>query len=213
MPEVESMDDSLIFSETLEAINSLKNKKSPGTDGIPGEVLKSGGTALHHELHQLILSIWVAEEVPQQWKNARIISIYKRKGDRATCGNSRGISLLSVAGKVLAKLLLGRLNKNIVDRVCPESQCGFRRERGTVDMVFVVRQLQEKRREQNRNMCIAFIDLTKAFDTVDRDLFWIVMRRFGCPRKFVAIVRAFHTNMEASVVVGGDETEHFAVQV
>ena len=213
MPEVESMDDPPTFSETLEAINSLRNKKSPGTDGIPGEVLKSGGAALHHELHQLILSIWVAEEVPQQWKNARIISIYKRKGDRATCGNSRGISLLSVAGKVLAKLLLGRLNKNIVDRVCPESQCGFRRERGTVDMVFVARQLQEKCREQNRNMCMAFIDLTKAFDTVDRDLLWRVMRRFGCPRKFVAIVRAFHTNMEASVVVGGDETEHFAVQV
>ena len=114
------------FSETLEAINSLRNKKSPGTDGLPGEVLKSGGAALHHELHQLNLSIWVAEEVPPQWKNVRIISIYKRKGDRPTCGNSRWISLLSVAGKVLAKLLLGRLNKNIVGRVCPESQCGFR---------------------------------------------------------------------------------------
>ena len=207
------MDTPATFAETLQAISSLKNNKSPGTDGIPGEVLKNGGTALHHEVHQLILSIWEAEDVPQQWKDARIISIYKRKGDRATCGNSRGISLLSVAGKVLAKILLARLNTNIVDKACPESQCGFRRGRGTVDMVFVARQLQEKCREQHRNMCMAFIDLTKAFDTIDRDLLWRVMRRFGCPRKFVAIVRAFHTNMQASVVVGGDETESFAVQV
>ena len=51
-----------------------------------------------------------------------------------------------------AKILLTRLNKYIVDRVCPESQCGFRREHGTVDMVFMPRQLQEKCREQNRNM-------------------------------------------------------------
>ena len=148
------MDAFPTFEEMLLAINSLKNNKSPGIDGIPGEILKHGGGSLHHQLYQLITAIWETEEVPQQWRDSRIISIYKKKGDRATCGNSRGISLLSVAGKVLAKVLLTRLNKSIVDEVCPESQCGFRRERGTVDMIFVARQLQEKCREQNRNMCI-----------------------------------------------------------
>ena len=60
---------------------------------------------------------------------------------------------------------------------------------------------------------MAFIDLTKAFDTIDRDMLWDVMRKFGCPRKFVAIVKAFHTNMKASVVIGGNETETFPMQV
>ena len=213
IPEVSSMEVPPTLDELLLAINSLKNNKSPGTDGIPGEVLKYGGATLHHRLHQLISAVWEAEEVPQQWKDSRIISIYKKKGDRATCGNSRGISLLSVAGKVLAKILLARLNKSIVDKVCPESQCGFRRERSTVDMIFVARQLQEKCREQNRDMCMAFIDLTKAFDTIDRNLLWSVMRKFGCPRKFVAIVRTFHSNMKASVMIGGDETDNFPVNV
>ena len=149
--------------------------------------------------------------VPQQWKDAKIISIYKSKGDSAVCGNSRGISLLSVAGKVLAKILLSRLNSSIVDEICPESQCGFRRERGTVDMIFVTRQLQEKCREQNRDLCMAFIDLAKAFDTVNRDFLWRVMRKFGCPRKFTAIVQAFHSDMKASVAIGGEETESFGV--
>ena len=145
------MDTLPTFDEMLLAINGLKNNKSPGIDGVPGEILKNGGTALHHELHPLIRAVWEAEEIPQQWKDARIVSIYKRKGDRAICGNSRGISLLSVAGKILAKVLLTRLNMYIVDRVCPESQCGFRRERGTVDLVFVGDN-SRKCREQNRNM-------------------------------------------------------------
>ena len=112
LPEVTDMDTPPTYEETLQAINSLKNKKSPGPDGVPGEVLRHGGTELHQKLYQLITAVWEAEDVPQQWKDARIVSIYKRKGDRATCGNSRGISLLSVAGKVLAKILLTRLNGN-----------------------------------------------------------------------------------------------------
>ena len=59
------------------------------------------------------------------------------------CGNSRGISLLSVPGKVLAGVMLRRLLTHIVDIVMPESQCGFRRGRGTIDMMFVARPLQE----------------------------------------------------------------------
>ena len=47
----------------------------------------------------------------------------------------------------------------------PESQCGFRSNRGTVDMIFVLRQIQEKCREQNMGLYAVFVDLTKAFDS------------------------------------------------
>ena len=61
-------------------------------------------------------------------KNANIILACKQKGDRAECGNSRSISLLSVAGKVLAKIMLTGLLEHVVDLVLPESQCGLRRD-------------------------------------------------------------------------------------
>ena len=77
------------------------------------------------------------------------MTVYKRKCDKALCGNSRGISLLSVAGKVLAHMMLRRLLTHVVDIVMPESQYGFRRGRGTTDMIFVARLLQEKCREQH----------------------------------------------------------------
>ena len=75
-------------------------------------------------------------------ENANIIHLYKQKGDRAERGNSRGISLLSVAGKVLAKIMLTRLFEHVVYLVLPESQCGFRRGRSTIDLIFVARKLQ-----------------------------------------------------------------------
>lgn len=210
-PEITEMDLCPTFDEVQTAIKGLKENKSPGVDGIQCELIKHGGELLQQRLHHLICLIWETEQIPQQWKDAKIISLYKNKGECSVCGNSRGISLLSVAGKVLAKILLSRLNGNIVDEVCPESQCGFRRERGTIDMIFVTRQLQEKCREQNRDLCMAFIDLAKAFDTVNRDFLWRVMRKFGCPRKFTAIVEAFHSDMRATVAIGGEETESFGV--
>ena len=79
-------------------------------------------------------------------------------------------------------------------------------------MIFVARQLQEKCREQRMDLCMAFIDLSKAFDTVNRELLWEIMRRSGCPNKFTNIVRAFHDQMRATVAIGGEETEPFNVE-
>ena len=78
----------------------------------------------------------------QDFKDASIIHLYKRKGNPQVCDNHRGISL-SIAGKVLAKILLNRLNA-LLDKagLIPESQCGFRKDRGTIDMIFTARQLQ-----------------------------------------------------------------------
>jgi len=73
-----------------------------------------------------------------------MVTVYKRKGDKSDCGNSRGTSLLSVAGKVLARVMLQRLLTQVAETVLSESQCGFRRDRSTIDMIFVARMLQEK---------------------------------------------------------------------
>ena len=62
------------------------------------------------------------------------------------------------------------LLEHVVDLVLPESQCGFRRGHSTIDLIFVARQLQEKCREQHQDLYLAFVDLTTAFDTVNRDL-------------------------------------------
>jgi len=124
------------------------------------------------------VTCWSSRTVPQEFKDVLIVHIFKRKGDRSV-----GISLLSIPGKILARIILNRLTKHVSDNnILPESQCGFRSGRGTMDMIFTAgQQLQEKCREQQRELYAVFIDLTKAFDSVDRSALWEVLLRIGCP--------------------------------
>ena len=213
LPIIPKLDDPPSFDEVERAILRLKDNKAAGPDNIPPEVIKYSGCALHRRLHNFVLDCWSAKCLPQQCKNANIILVHKQKGDRAECGNSRGISFLPVAGKVLAKIMLTRLFEHVVDLVLPESQCGFRRGRSTIDMIFVARQMQEKCREQHQDLFLAFVDLTKAFDTVNRDLLWNILRKFGCPPTFIAILQQFHTGMCAQVVMAGSQSSSFPVEV
>ena len=96
------------------------------------------------KLTQLFQSIWREEKVPQQFKDVSIVQIYKRKGNRQSCDNHRGISLLCIAGNILARVLLNRLLHHLEQGHLPESQCGFHAERGISYMIFPARQLWEK---------------------------------------------------------------------
>ncbi|XP_041934160.1 uncharacterized protein LOC121696990 [Alosa sapidissima] len=213
MPQMRHLDSPPDFGETSKAIRSLKNNKSPGPDGIPAEVFKHGGYLLTRRLHLLITKIWQSENVPQDWKDANIIILYKQKGDRADCGNSRGISLLSTAGKVLAKIMLSQLVEYISELTLPETQCGFRKCRSTTDMIFALRQLLEKSREQRRDLYITFIDLSKAFDTINHDMLWEQLAKLGVPPKFLSILQQLHDGMQARVVMGGLQSDPFKVNV
>ena len=95
----------------------------------------------------------------------------------------------SVASGILVRVLLDRLISNIAEENLSEIQYGFRENRGTTDMIFVLRQLQEQCKEQNMGLYAAFINLTKAFDTVSRDCIWKVLMKLGCPPKFLAILQ------------------------
>ena len=156
--------------------------------------------------------MWRKEAIPQDFKAASKIHLYKRKGNPQVSDNHRGISLLSIAGKILAKILLNRLNAHLDQAgLIPESRCGFRKDRGTIDMIFTARKLQEKCQEQNVNLYMTFVDLTKSFDTVSRDGLWNIMAKFGCPPRCIAMVRQFHDGMQARVQNDGEYSEPFPV--
>ena len=82
----------------------MKSNIAPGLDGIPAEIWKSS-KALAEQLHKLLAHIWEKEDVPQQFTDANVVTIWKRKGSKSDCNNYRGISLLAIAGKVLLKRL------------------------------------------------------------------------------------------------------------
>jgi hypothetical protein len=101
----------------------LQRYKSPGSDQIPAELIQAGGEKLRSEIHKLINSIWINEELPDQWKKSIIAPIYKN-GDKTEWRKYRGISQLSTSYKILSNILLSRLSPYI-DEIIGDHQCGF----------------------------------------------------------------------------------------
>ena len=100
-----------------------------------------GGAALTQKLANLFTIIWQLESIPQDLKDADIIHLFKGKGDRQLCDNHRGVSLLSIAGKILARIMLNCLVAYLEIGLLPESQCDFHKGHRTIYMILAVRRL------------------------------------------------------------------------
>ena len=181
----------------------MPNRKALGRHELPAELLKlildeDRYENLHilKQFHAIVIAIWRGGGVPQEWKDATIIVLHKK--DRTERGRYRGISLVAHAGKVLLKVIANRLS-NYCERadILPEEQCGFRPQRSTIDMIFVVRRLHQLARKKSTPLYMCFVDLTKSYDSVDRTLLWAVLARFGVPPKMAADIRHFHDGMRA----------------
>ena len=132
------------------------------------------------------------------------------RAQHSDCNNYRGISLLSIIGKVFARVTLTRL-QSLASQVYPKSQCGFRAGRFTVDMIFSLRKLQEKCQEQQQPLFLAFVDLTKTFDLLSRSGLFKILQKIGCPPKLLAIITSFHQDMQSTVCFDGATSNAFPV--
>ena len=110
LPQMECnvlLDDFPAVTESTKAIQHLSSSKAPDPDAISTEIYKAGGKPIAEKPTECR---WRKEAIPPEFKDVSIIYIYKRKGNAQVCENHRGISLLSIAGKILAKILLNCLN-------------------------------------------------------------------------------------------------------
>ena len=195
---VEDLSSPLSEEEIRRAISKLRSGKAPGSDGISLEMLSLGGEESICWLKSIFDSIWETELVPDDWQSQLLVPLHK-KGSRTICNNYRGIALLSIPGKVFAKAILNRLKPRAEQFLC-ESQCGFRRGRGCADQLFSLRTLMERSREYHRPLYLCFIDLKKAYDSVNRDSLWrILQHSYQLPEKLLSIIRALHDGSYAVV--------------
>ena len=202
-PTALSLGDPPVESEAKKGPEIYGQWKGYGTDELPAELLKLGLFDSSHEIllaiHDIIVAVWMTGGIPQQWKNATINVLHKKK-DRTECSNYRGLSLEAHAGKVLLKIVANRLGDFCEEAgILHEEQCGFRPQRSTTDMMFVVRRLKELGRTSNTSLEICLIDLAKAYDSVDRVLLREVLARFRVPPRMIKVIRMFHDGMRARV--------------
>src|SRR3984957_4564941 len=113
--------------------------------------------------------MWEEERVPKDWARGVIVPIYK-EGDRENVDNYRGITLLSVVGKLYMSILNNRVSRWVErEKKIVEEQGGFREKRSTSEQIFVLKEtILGRRREKKRTFC-CFLDIRKAYDTVFRE--------------------------------------------
>ena len=196
-------------AEIRSAITSMKAGKAPGVDCLTVELLKADITKTIDVLHDLFCEIWVSETVPTDWRRGLLVKIAK-KGDLTKCGNWRGITLMSVAAKVMSKVLIRRISGGVDARLRKEQAC-FRKGRSTIEQIFVLRNIVEQAVEWNSSLYVCFVDYEKAFDSVHRKTLW-KMESYGIPSKLVRMVNAMYDGSHCAIVEGTNQTDWFDVK-
>ena len=166
----------LTKAEVSTATKSLKADKAPGEDDIRPKILK----ALHNFgvcwLTCMCQVAWKTGGVPKQWQTSVLIPITK-KGDKKKCTNYRGISLLSLFGKVYAKCLKKRCRERVKPQL-QNAQCRFCPGRSTMDQIFALQQVFGKSWKYAKEVYTCFVDLEKAYNCVSRDKLWPVLLEY-----------------------------------
>ena len=192
------------------AIRQMKSGKAPGRDNIPAEALKVDVEETTELLHPLFVKMWEEEIIPASWKEGYLVKIPK-KGDLSNCANYRGITLLSIPGKVFNRCILNRL-RDVVDPHLGDQQAGIWKERSCTDQIATLRIILEQSLEWNSSLMLNFIDYEKAFESVDRRCLWSLLRLYGVPEKVTNIIRNSYEGATCRVVHGQQLTDSFTVR-
>ena len=173
------LEPDILECEVKCTLGSTAMNKASGGDGIPAElfqILKDDAVKVLHSICQQVLK---SQPWPQDWKRSVFIPIPK-KGNAKECSNYCTIALISHASKVILKILQAGLQQ-YVNCELPDVQAGFRKRKRTRDQISNIRWIVEKTRKFQKNIHFCFLVYAKAFDCVDHNKLWKILKETGIP--------------------------------
>ena len=153
--------------------------------------------------------IWKTQQRPQDWKRSVFIPIPK-KVNAKECLKYHTIALNSHASKVMLKIFQARLQQ-YVNGEHPDVQAGFRKGRGTRDQIANICWIMEKVREFQKNIYFCFIDYNKAFDCVDHNKLWEILKERGIPDHLTCLLRNLYVGQKTIIRTGRGMTDWFQI--
>ena len=157
--------------------------------------------------------MWKNEIIPIDWARGIIVPLYK-EGERKNVDNYRGITLLSVVGKLYTSILTERISRWVEKKKkLVEEQGGFRAKRSTVDQIFILKEIIQARRKMKKSTVCCFLDIRKAYDTVFREGLWERMKEKGIGGKMWRVVRNLYKEVGSCVRLGEERTDWFNLEV
>ena len=198
---------SFTIPELKAATKQLKASKAFGPDNIPAIIWKDEN--FHSLLLKLCNHTLTTLKAPQIWHQSQIIPMPK-KGDLSLVTNYRGISLMSIAAKIYNKMILNRLVP-FIDPILRKNQNGFRRGRSTLSQILCLRRIIEECKLSNRDLALVFVDFSKAFDSVDRNKMFEILKLYGIPDKMISAIKVMYTDTTSTILSPDGETPPFSI--
>jgi hypothetical protein len=189
------LDNEFDFSELNYAIKNLSKNKSAGTDTITNELWINLSSSHRLMLLDCINECWRNNKTPASWSEIVLAPIYK-KGVKTDPSNYRPISLVNTIVKLLTSLMTNRLNDwcEKYNKVT-EFQAAYRKGVGCEDHVFTLNAIIQNHLKNKKNVMFAlFIDLSKAFDSVNHMKLWNKLASIGISTKFIGIIKCLYRN-------------------
>ena len=190
----------------LKILKSLKSKKSCGQDGITSEVLKLGAEFLVTPLTYMINTSIRTGKFPENWKIAKIVPLHK-KGDRKEMKNFRPLSLLSVSGMILEKVIALQIEEYFEkNNLLGSFQFGYRRgKNSTSELLTLFDQLLEAKQLKKEIMVVLY-DLSAAFDTVSHEILLAKLKLYGFDKNSMNWVTSYLENRKQYVWLSGEKS-------
>ena len=160
-------------------------------------------------LHSICQQIWKSQQWPRDWKRSVFIPIPKKANGKEFSSYCT-VALISHTSKVMLKILQARLQQ-YVNCELPDVQAGFRKGIGTRDQIANIHWIIEKAREFQKNIYFCFIDDAKAFDYVDHNKLWKILKDIGTPDHLTCLLRNPYAVQEATVRTGHGTTDWFQI--
>ena len=204
------LDVPISTAEISKAMNELSNGKSAGPDRLINEFFIHGKSVLMPYLHILFSKVFESSYFPSVWSVGEMIPLHK-KGDKSNVDNYRGITLLSTLGKLFTRLLNNRLTDWAETySVFIEAQAGFRENMSTVDNIFVLHGLITHFLNNSKRLFCSFIDFSKAFDYVVRDILWFKLIQYGVRGKILDIIVSMYRDIKSKVKLNNKLSDEFS---
>ncbi|TWW76609.1 hypothetical protein D4764_13G0012710 [Takifugu flavidus] len=189
------------FEDLLNPTNTPSSEEAPEVDEIRPEFLKALDVVGLSWLTRLCNIAWTSGAVPLDWQTGVVVPLFK-KGDRRVCSNYRGITLLSLPGKVYSGVLERRVRRRVEPWI-QEELWGLHPGRGTVDQLYTLSRVLKGAWEFAQPVHMCFVDLEKAFDRVPRGVLWGDLREYGVSGLLIRAVHSLYDWCQSLVRIAG----------